>query len=338
MQDLISRFGPATREWRWERLHTVTLHHPFGMQKPLDRLFDIGPFGYPGGSTSMMSGEYNITDPYAVTVGASYRQIFDLGDRLHYRAVLPSGQSGQVLHPHYDDQTAALALGAVPHGQCRSPWTTARMSSCSYREGTQRWRSRSLCGDALGTASVVTAFTGAGISAESGVPTFRSEGGLWKKMKPEELASMDGFIRNPALVWEWYAERKRIIADVAPNPGHRALAQMQDLFPRFAVVTQNIDNLHRRAGSRVVHELHGNIERNYCMECGSTLQQRGRPCHARCACLPLRARAGSGRMLSGSVRCCRKMNGKRPCALRRRRMCSFRSAPPLWSIRQHRCR
>jgi NAD-dependent deacetylase len=123
---------------------------------------------------------------------------------------------------------------------------------------------------ALGTASTVTAFTGAGISAESGVATFRSEGGLWKKMKPEELASMDGFIRNPALVWEWYAERKRIIADVAPNPGHRALARMQDLFPRFAVVTQNIDNLHHRAGSRIVHELHGNIERNYCMQCGKT--------------------------------------------------------------------
>lgn len=85
--------------------------------------------------------------------------------------------------------------------------------------------------NALKLASMVTAFTGAGISAESGVPTFRSAGGLWKKMKPEELASMDGFLRNPALVWEWYAERKRIIADVQPNPGHRALAQMQDLFP-----------------------------------------------------------------------------------------------------------
>ena len=124
--------------------------------------------------------------------------------------------------------------------------------------------------NALRGASMVTAFTGAGISAESGVPTFRSAGGLWKKMKPEELASMDGFLRNPALVWEWYAERKRIIADVLPNPGHLALAHMQDLFPRFAVVTQNIDNLHHRAGSRVVHELHGNIERNYCMDCGHT--------------------------------------------------------------------
>ena len=141
---------------------------------------------------------------------------------------------------------------------------------------------------ALGTASVVTAFTGAGISAESGVATFRSEGGLWKKMKPEELASMAGFMRNPALVWEWYAERKRIIAEVSPNPGHRALAQMQDLFPRFAVITQNIDGLHHRAGSRVVHELHGNIERNYCIQCGTTysneavLAMQGIPACASC--------------------------------------------------------
>jgi penicillin G amidase len=112
IRDLLTRFGPATREWRWERLHTVTLHHPFGMQKPLDRLFDIGPFGYSGGSTSLMSGEYDITAPYAVTVGASYRLIFDLGDRLHYRAILPSGQSGQIFHPHYDDQTPLWLSGS----------------------------------------------------------------------------------------------------------------------------------------------------------------------------------------------------------------------------------
>ena len=111
LEDLTARFGPATKEWRWEALHTVTLHHPFGMQKPLDRLFDIGPFPYPGGSTSMMSGEYSITEPYEVTVGASYRQIFDLGDRREYRSVLPSGESGQVLHRHYDDQTPLWLSG-----------------------------------------------------------------------------------------------------------------------------------------------------------------------------------------------------------------------------------
>jgi penicillin amidase len=111
IEDLTAHFGPETREWRWEALHTVTLHHPFGMQKPLDRLFDIGPYPYPGGSTSMMSGEYSITEPYEVTVGASYRQIFDLGDRREYRSVLPSGESGQVLHRHYDDQTPLWLSG-----------------------------------------------------------------------------------------------------------------------------------------------------------------------------------------------------------------------------------
>ena len=92
-------------------MHTVTLHHPFGMQKPLERLFDIGPFPAAGGSTSMMSGEYSLTEPYEVTVGASYRQIFDLGDARQYRSVLPSGQSGQVLHRHYDDQTPLWLTG-----------------------------------------------------------------------------------------------------------------------------------------------------------------------------------------------------------------------------------
>jgi len=120
----------------------------------------------------------------------------------------------------------------------------------------------------LGTAQRVVAFTGAGVSAESGVPTFRGTDGIWKKFKPEELASMAAFVRNPALVWEWYAHRKKIIAGIMPNPGHYALVKLEKMFPEFAVITQNIDNLHRRAGSRTVHELHGNIERNYCMSCG----------------------------------------------------------------------
>jgi len=120
----------------------------------------------------------------------------------------------------------------------------------------------------LGTAREVVAFTGAGMSAESGVPTFRGEDGLWKKFRPEELARFDAFIRNPDLVWEWYAYRKKLIAEVRPNAGHEALAALQDLIPVVTVVTQNVDNLHRRAGSRNVLELHGNIERNYCIGCG----------------------------------------------------------------------
>lgn len=122
----------------------------------------------------------------------------------------------------------------------------------------------------LSRAKRVVAFTGAGISAESGVPTFRGIDGIWNKMKPEELASMEGFLRNPELVWEWYAHRKKIIASIEPNAGHRALAEMERIFPRVTVVTQNIDNLHRRGGSTRVVELHGNIERNYCMKCGKT--------------------------------------------------------------------
>jgi len=123
----------------------------------------------------------------------------------------------------------------------------------------------------LRTAEGVVAFTGAGVSAESGVPTFRGNEGIWGKFKPEELASMDAFMKNPELVWQWYAHRKKIIASIEPNPGHRALARMERYFSSFSVVTQNIDNLHARAGSSRVYELHGNIERNYCMKCGTPM-------------------------------------------------------------------
>jgi NAD-dependent deacetylase len=121
----------------------------------------------------------------------------------------------------------------------------------------------------LDTAHCVVAFTGAGVSAESGVPTFRGTDGIWKKFKPEDLANVDAFMRNPELVWEWYAHRKRIMASIEPNAGHRALVEMEQLFESVSIVTQNIDNLHRRAGSTRVFELHGNIERNYCIKCGA---------------------------------------------------------------------
>jgi NAD-dependent deacetylase len=130
------------------------------------------------------------------------------------------------------------------------------------------WLSRRLL-ERLSTAEWITVLTGAGISAESGVPTFRSADGIWAKYRPEELATMEAFLRNPELVWEWYAQRKRVIADVQPNAGHRALVRMEELYPQCTIVTQNIDNLHRRAGSKNVVELHGNIERNYCVSCGT---------------------------------------------------------------------
>lgn len=122
--------------------------------------------------------------------------------------------------------------------------------------------------DKLMTARVVGAFTGAGISAESNIPTFRGDEGLWTKFKPEELANFNAFMKNPELVWEWYSARKKIIHEAQPNPGHRALAELENIIDEVIVVTQNIDNLHRRAGSTKVYELHGNIERNYCIQCG----------------------------------------------------------------------
>ncbi len=120
----------------------------------------------------------------------------------------------------------------------------------------------------LRNASSVAVLTGAGISAESGVPTFRGAEGLWKKFRPEELASVDAFLRNPELVWEWYRYRRLLISRVSPNPGHYALAEMEKMFPDFTLITQNVDNLHRRAGSDNILELHGNIQRSYCMTCG----------------------------------------------------------------------
>jgi NAD-dependent deacetylase len=119
----------------------------------------------------------------------------------------------------------------------------------------------------LSQAKKIVFFTGAGISAESGIPTFRGKDGIWNKLKPEELANFNAFMRNPQMVWEWYNHRKKIIHDSQPNAGHYAIAEMQNLFDEVIVVTQNIDNLHQRAGSKNIFELHGNIERNYCVNC-----------------------------------------------------------------------
>lgn len=114
----------------------------------------------------------------------------------------------------------------------------------------------------------VVVLTGAGISAESGVPTFRGEEGLWKKFRPEELATFDAFMANPELVWEWYEYRRKIVEEIKPNPGHLALVDFQNHFDQFDLVTQNVDGLHHQAGSRNVVELHGNIRKNKCIQCG----------------------------------------------------------------------
>jgi NAD-dependent deacetylase len=120
----------------------------------------------------------------------------------------------------------------------------------------------------LRKAGRVAVLTGAGVSAESGIPTFRGDDGLWKKFKPEELASIDAFMANPSLVWEWYAARRHVIHEKAPNAGHEALAEMEALFPKFTLITQNVDGMHQRAGSRHVLEMHGNILFSRCVRCG----------------------------------------------------------------------
>jgi NAD-dependent deacetylase len=119
------------------------------------------------------------------------------------------------------------------------------------------------------SAGSVVFFTGAGISAESGIPIFRGKDGIWNKLKPEELANFNAFLNNPEMVWEWYEHRKHIIKKSKPNPAHLTIAKMQDYLSNVIVVTQNIDNLHKRAGSKIVYELHGNIERNFCITCNT---------------------------------------------------------------------
>ena len=119
-------------------------------------------------------------------------------------------------------------------------------------------------------AKRVVVLTGAGVSAESGVPTFRGPDGLWRQYRAEELATPGAFRRNPRLVWEWYDWRRQLVARCAPNPAHAAIAWLERQVPEFLLVTQNVDGLHRRAGSVKMVELHGNLWRARCLQEGST--------------------------------------------------------------------
>ncbi|MCK5039316.1 MAG: NAD-dependent deacylase [Thermoplasmata archaeon] len=116
----------------------------------------------------------------------------------------------------------------------------------------------------LQQATRIVIVTGSGISAESGIPTFRGEDGLWKKYRAEELATPEAFYSNPELVWEWYDWRRQLIGKAEPNPGHDVIAMMEGEYPEFLLITQNVDGLHRKAGSRNVVEIHGNIWRARC--------------------------------------------------------------------------
>jgi NAD-dependent deacetylase len=121
---------------------------------------------------------------------------------------------------------------------------------------------------ALRAATRVTVLTGAGVSAESGIPTFRDQQtGLWERFDAAELATPQAFDRDPALVWGWYESRRAAVLDAAPNAAHRALAAMACHIAQFDLITQNVDDLHERAGSRSVWHLHGELSRPYCEGC-----------------------------------------------------------------------
>ena len=126
----------------------------------------------------------------------------------------------------------------------------------------------------LRAAERVVVLTGAGISAESGVPTFRdAQTGLWAEYRAEELATPEAFLENPRLVWDWYAWRRQLTERAEPNPGHHALVELAQRYPQFSLVTQNVDGLHARAGSRDVIELHGNIEIDLCFDEGTPVDE-----------------------------------------------------------------
>lgn len=120
--------------------------------------------------------------------------------------------------------------------------------------------------DSIKTAKKIVFVTGAGISQESGIPTFRGKDGLWRKYDPMQLATINAFFDNPKLVWEWYEERRKNILNAQPNLGHTAIAQLEK-YKEVVVLTQNIDGLHQRAGSTNVLELHGSIIRIKCTVC-----------------------------------------------------------------------
>jgi NAD-dependent deacetylase len=131
-------------------------------------------------------------------------------------------------------------------------------------------------------------FTGAGMSQESGIPTFRDPGGLWERFRPEELATPEAFAAHPEVVWRWYRWRFERVRAARPNPGHLAIASWQSWIPSLLVVTQNVDRLHQRAGSRDVVELHGDAWTARCARCGEEMDMEralaspGGPPRCRC--------------------------------------------------------
>ncbi len=147
----------------------------------------------------------------------------------------------------------------------------------------------------LADARSVVVLTGAGVSAESGVPTFRGADGLWRQYRAEDLATPEAFERDPKLVWEWYDWRRQLLARCEPNPAHHAIAHLETCCRDFLLITQNVDGLHRRAGSRRLVELHGNLWRVRCPGCETTTENREVPLRI------LPPRCGCGRLLRPDV-------------------------------------
>lgn len=142
--------------------------------------------------------------------------------------------------------------------------------------------------DVVKEASRIAVLTGAGISAESGIPTFRGPGGIWRTYKAEDLATPEAFTRDPKFVWEWYDYRRSVIAEVQPNAGHRALAELEQRSAEFTLITQNVDGLHDRAGSRRVLKVHGDIWTLRCTQCGREREEK----NARLSQIPPRCSCG----------------------------------------------
>ncbi len=128
--------------------------------------------------------------------------------------------------------------------------------------------------DKLRRAKQVGVITGAGISAESGVPTFRGKDGLWKKKDPMKLASIDAFLANPEEVWEFYNWRRKLISKVTYNSGHEAITLLEEKKENFLLITQNVDGLHRLAGSKKLIEIHGSIWKVVCTSCKCSYEDR----------------------------------------------------------------
>ena len=155
-----------------------------------------------------------------------------------------------------------------------APHRLTRLSATNHVRVSEVAQAR----DWIECARSVAVLTGAGISAESGIPTFRGPGGLWNNYRPEDLATPQAFARDPKLVWEWYDMRRQRVAAAQPNAGHRALAKLESHAPNFNLITQNVDGLHRAAGNRNIIELHGNLWLLRCVSCGRQEENR---------CLPL---------------------------------------------------